>query len=146
VANETSQNCRSRNVCGITPVVFIARRTLCKYQDAFDGYKVRLAKKLAKKAEAQNSPGNPTNNCSSHDVCMSVRVALWFHFKLSTLWTSDFIPSRRAPRFIVPAARNLILIFPKFCAQTARAVTSVIYPIITSYVAPLQKTAVRGIW
>ena len=33
------------------------RRTLSSYQDPFEDYKVRLAKKLAKKAEAQNSAG-----------------------------------------------------------------------------------------
>jgi peptidyl-prolyl cis-trans isomerase-like 2 len=35
----------------------LLRRTLSSYQDPFDEYKVRLAKKLAKKAEAQNSLG-----------------------------------------------------------------------------------------
>jgi peptidyl-prolyl cis-trans isomerase-like protein 2 len=33
----------------------LLRRTLSSYQDPFDDYKVRLAKKLAKQAEAQNS-------------------------------------------------------------------------------------------
>jgi peptidyl-prolyl cis-trans isomerase-like 2 len=35
----------------------LLRRTLSSYQDPFEDYKVRLAKKLAKKAEAQNSAG-----------------------------------------------------------------------------------------
>jgi peptidyl-prolyl cis-trans isomerase-like protein 2 len=35
----------------------LLRRALSSYQDPFDDYKVRLAKKLAKKAEAQNSAG-----------------------------------------------------------------------------------------
>jgi peptidyl-prolyl cis-trans isomerase-like protein 2 len=42
---------RSRRRCPLL------RRTLSSYQDPFDDYKVRLAKKLAKKAEAQNSAG-----------------------------------------------------------------------------------------
>jgi peptidyl-prolyl cis-trans isomerase-like protein 2 len=35
----------------------LLRRTLSSYQDPFEDYKIRLAKKLAKKAEAQNSAG-----------------------------------------------------------------------------------------
>ncbi len=35
----------------------LLRRTLYRYQDPFEEYKVRQAKKLAKKAEAQSSAG-----------------------------------------------------------------------------------------
>jgi peptidyl-prolyl cis-trans isomerase-like 2 len=50
------------------------------HQDPFDDYKVRLAKKLAKKAEAQNSAGNQQTTA----VKKAGDGMNWFGVKLGT--------------------------------------------------------------
>ncbi len=56
----------------------LLRRTLYRYRDRFEDYEVRLAKKLAKKAEAQNSAGTQPAMLKflgrMHD---SLQIALW---------------------------------------------------------------------